>query len=97
MPRRQMGRGSLNLKAESGATGQVWTLDPSLQLCRPQRGLKEAIPVYQLTLSTDSTLLSAGHSIRKRSTGSPLDIPTVRGRGMGFEQMQGQAQLSGHK
>ena len=85
MPQRQMGSGSLDLKAEFGEIGQVWTLYPSLQLCRPQCGLKEAIPVYQLTLSTDSTLLSAGH-IRKRSTGLPLDIPCVRGQGTGCEQ-----------
>lgn len=86
MPQRQMSSGSLDLKAESRETGQVWTLYPSLQLCRPRRGLKEAIPVYQPTLSTDSTLLSAG-DIRKRSTGLPLDIPHVRRQGTGCEQM----------
>ena len=85
MSRRQMGSESLDFKAESGVTGQVWTLYPSLQLCRPRCGLKEAIPVYQPTLSTDSTLhrLHTGHSIRKRSTGLPLDIPGVRGPGTG--------------
>ena len=44
---------------------------------------------FQSTSShwADSTLLSAGHSVRNRSTGLPPDIPTVRGRGTGFEQM----------